>query len=133
MRLRFGALAVTALVVGSGCGGENGGTPPGVRGDLTVSFVESASDLGAVLLTVTGGEVEVATAIPGGVVVSFASPSPGVTRIVVSGALAPGDFLRLRVPDVNAVSAYAIRIDQSAHAETFALVDPALSSFSIRR
>jgi hypothetical protein len=37
------------------------------------------------------------------------------------------------VPDVSAVNAYAIRIDQSAHAETFALLDPALSSFSIHR
>ena len=107
------------------------GDEPGARGDLTVSLVESGGDLGAVLLTVTGGEVETVTAIPGGVVVSFASPSPGVTRIVVSGALVHADLLRLRVPDVNAVSAYAIRIDQSAHAETFALLDPALSSFSI--
>jgi hypothetical protein len=132
MSLRFGAFALTALVLGSGCGG-NGGTPPGARGDLTVSFVESGSDLGAVLLTVTGGEVETVTSIPGGVVVHFATPSPGVTRIVVSGALVPGDLLRLRVPEVNAVNAYAIRIDQSAHAETFALLDPALSSFSIHR
>lgn len=125
--------AVTAAAVGLGCGGESGGTPPRVRGDLTLSYVVSASDIGAVLLTVSGGEVEAVAAIPAGVTVSFATLSPGVTRVVVSGTLVSGDLLRVRVPDVNAMDAYVVRIDQVAHAGTFALLDPTTSSFTIRR
>lgn len=132
MRARL-VCAVAAMALGLGCGGENGGTPPQVRGDLTLSHIVSGSDLGAVLLTISGGEVEAVTAIPAGVTVSFATQSPGITRVVVSGTLASGDLLKVRVPDVNAVDGYVVRIDQVAHAETFALLDPAASSFTIRR
>jgi hypothetical protein len=122
-----------ALMVTLGCGGENGGTPPQVRGDLTLAYVGDGNDVGAVLLTISGGEVEAVAAIPAGVAVSFATPSPGVTHLVVSGTLASGDLLQIRVPDVNAVEGYVVRIDQVAHAETFALLDPTTSSFTIRR
>jgi len=124
---------LTALVLGLGCGGGDGGTPPRVPGNLTLSYVVNGSGLGAVLLTITGGEVEAVTAIPAGVAVSSASSSPSVTRVVITGALVPGDLLTLRVPDVAAAESYLVRIDQIAHGETFALLDPALSSFTIRR
>jgi hypothetical protein len=132
MRARF-AGATAALLVTLGCGGENGGTPPQVRGDLTLSYVVTDHDHGAVLLTISGGDVEAVSAIPAGVTVSFASQSPGVTRVVVTGGLASGDLLKVRVPDVNAVDGYVVRIDQVAHAETFALLDPTGSSLTIRR
>jgi hypothetical protein len=132
MRARFVG-AAAALVLALACGGENGGTPPQVRGDLTLSYVGGGHDVGAILLTVSGGEVEAVAAIPAGVTVSFATPSPGVTHLVVSGTLVSGDLLQIRVPDVNAVEGYVVRIDQVAHAETFALLDPTTSSFTIRR
>lgn len=132
MRARF-HWATAALVLILGCGGEDGGTPPQVRGDLTLSYIGGTSDVGAVLLTISGGEVEAVAAIPAGVAVSFATPSPGVTPVVVTGTLASGDLLRIRVPDVNAAEGYVVRIDQVAHASTFALLDPTTSSFTIRR
>ena len=132
MRARF-VCAAAALVVALGCGGENGGTPPQVRGDLTLSYVGGCQGVGEILLTVSCGDVESVAAIPAGVAVSFATPSPGVTHVVVSGTLLSGDLLQIRVPDVNAVEGYVVRIDQVAHAETFALLDPTTSSFTIRR
>jgi hypothetical protein len=132
MRTRF-VCAAAALLVTLGCGGENGGTPPQARGDLTLSYVVTGNDVGAVLLTISGGDVEAVTAIPAGVTVSVASQSTGVTRVVVTGGLASGDLLKVRVPDVNAVDEYVVRIEQVAHAETFALLDPTGSSLTIRR
>jgi len=126
-----GILAALALALG--CGDDGGGTTPPVPGDLTLSYAQSGRPLGAVLLTISGGSIEAVTAIPAGLAVASADQTAGVTRIVISGTLTPGDMLKITVPDVNASDAYIVRVDQAADVETFALLEPSLSVFTLHR
>ena len=116
------------LLAAAGCGDQG----PTGAGELTVSFYQSGSDAGAILLTVSGGLVLDVTAV-GGQQASFGAAGPNTTRIVVAGALATGQLLRIRVPDVAQVAACSVRVNQVAHRSTFALLDPARFSLSISR
>jgi len=90
---------------------------------LTVTYFQGGPMAGALLMTITGGEVENVTAA-NGEQVSFSSPAPGTTRVVVVGDLATGALLRIRVPDVSLASRYVVVTDQVADKVTFSLIDP---------
>ena len=126
--VRLGDVAL-ALVL-AGCGGD--GQTPTERGDLLVTYFQSGAEAGAFLLTITGGPVEAVTAL-GGQQVSFASPIPGITKVVVAGTLGNGELLRLRVPDVTKFADYAVRVEQVADKTTFALIDPTGYTFTVHR
>lgn len=119
------ALLMTLAVA---CG--DGAGPPSQAGDLTVSYFQGGPSPGALLLTITGGEVENVTAASNEQV-SFASPSPGTTRVVVTGNLGTGALLRIRVPDVSLASRYVVVTDQVADKVTFALIDPGPHNLTI--
>lgn len=127
-RARLGLTVLTLAI--AGCGGENQNPTP--SGDLLVTYFQSGPEAGAFLLTITGGPVENVTAL-GGQQVSFVSPFAGTTKVVVAGALANGDLLRLRVPDVTKFADYTIRVEQVADQTTFALIDPAGYQFTVHR
>jgi hypothetical protein len=117
-------LAAAAAACGGGSGGPaGGGVQPGI---LTASLTVASGTPGALLLTITGGRVtSVSPVNPGAVQVSFASQIPGITRVMVTGALQTGDLLTITVPDITSFSGYAVRVDQAADNLTFALIDPA--------
>lgn len=125
-RLALTALLSLSAVTGCGDQGASG------AGDLTVSFFQATPDAGALLLTVSGGPVQDVTPV-GGQQVSFAGAGPNTTRIVVTGALATGQLLRLRVPEVGQVASYSVRVVQVAHKTTFALLDPSKYTMSVAR
>lgn len=128
MSRRFaGFIALVALLT-TACG--DGGGPPSGAGDLSVSYYQGGPSAGALLLTITGGEVENVTA-EHGEQVSFSSPSPGMTRVVVMGNLGTGTLLRIRVPDVSLASRYAVITEQVADRVTFSLIDPAPHTLTI--
>jgi len=121
MSRRFPGVAGLLLSLAAACG--DGGEPPSLAGDLTVSYFQGGPSAGALLLTITGGEVQNVTAA-NGEQVTFASPSPGTTRVVVLGNLGTGTLLRIRVPDVSLASRYVVVTDQVADRVTFSLIDP---------
>lgn len=123
-------LFIGTLVLLAGCGGD--GTPPSQAGDLTVSYFQGGPAAGALLATISGGPVESVTP-EHNEKVAFASPAPGVTRVVVTGDLATGIILRVRVPDVSRVSDYRVSIEQVADKVTFSLIDPASHTLTISR
>ena len=65
--------------------------------------------------------------------VSFASPAPGTTRVVVTGDLGTGTLLRVRVPDLSLAGNYTVRVDQVADRITFSLIDPGAHTLTIAR
>jgi hypothetical protein len=118
---RFPGVVALLLALAAAC--DDSGEPPSRAGDLTVSYFQGGPSAGALLLTITGGEVQNVTAA-NGEQVSFASPSPGTTRVVVIGNLGTGTLLRIRVPDVTLASRYVVATDQVADKVTFSLIDP---------
>jgi hypothetical protein len=130
---RLGSFALIAAL--AGCGGKDGGGPPGpVAGDLVVTYFQGGPAAGALLFTITGGQVQDVTArVAQQVQVSFASPVPGTTRVVVTGPLSTGDLVTVRVPDVSLASGYTVRVDQVADNVTFSLIDPSLHTLTIHR
>ena len=123
-------LIALTVVTAAGCG--DGGPPPSPAGDLTISYFQGGPRAGAILFTISGGPVEQVTA-ENSELVSFASPVPGTTRVVVTGDLGTGTLLRVRVPDVSLVASYTIRVDQVADRITFSLIDPGAHTLTIAR
>jgi hypothetical protein len=126
-RLGCALLAGVALV---SCGGD--ANQNSNAGDLLLSLYAGGPEAGAVLLVITGGPVQNATAL-GGQQVSFASPFSGNTRVVISGDLATGDVLRIRVPDLSRIADYHVQTLQVADKVTFALLDQGAYTFTVHR
>ena len=124
--LGFSALAALAL---ASCGAAEGGAAS-QRRDQLVSNIKAGPEARAILLTITGGPVEQVTAL-GGQQVSFASPFSGTTKVVITGNLANGDLLRIRVPDVTLV--YQAHAEQAADKVTFALQEATEYQFTVHR
>ena len=122
--------AFAVLALATACG--DGGQPPSGAGDLLVAYSPGSPDAGAIVLTITGGPVENVTPV-GSQQVSFSKPYPTTTRVIVIGALIPGDLLRIRVPDVSQVTGYTVKADQVADNTTFALLNPAQHTFTVHR
>lgn len=122
-------LLLSLLAFLAACG--NGGEPSGA-GDLFVTYQAENADAGAMVLTISGGAVETVSSV-GGQVVSFSTPFPTTTRVVVFGPFGTGDLLRIRVPDVSQATGYVVRAEQVAHTESFALLDPTQHTFTVHR
>jgi hypothetical protein len=116
------------LLALAACGGESGPT----AGDLLVSYFQSGPEPGAILLTISGGAVDKVTALAGQQV-SYASPTAGTTKAIVTGTFANGDLLRLHVPDVSLATSYTVRVEQVADQVTFALLNPAEYTFTVHK
>lgn len=128
---RLLGIATLGLLVS--CGGGDGGGPPGpVAGDLTVSYFQGAVEAGALLITISGGPVTSVTAL-GGQQLSSASPFANTTKVFVAGTLATGDLFKIHVPDIAAFASYTARIDQVADKVTFALLDPVSYNLTVHK
>jgi hypothetical protein len=125
-RLRY----TLTVLAGLGCGEAS--LPPSNAGDLTIDYFQGGPVAGALLFTISGGPVEDITA-EHGQQVSFASPAPGTTRVVVLGDIGTGILLRVRVPDVSLAASYSVRMDQVADRVTFALINPDPHTLTIAR
>lgn len=128
--------AMVGLLVGvGGCGGEDSGTgpPPVTAGEVTLVLSGSGSADGAVLLRISGGPVEAIAPI--GTLTVDGTPLAGGAqfRAVVTGNLVNGDIARIQVPDVGAAGDYTVVIEQVADGSTFALLDPAGRTVTVRR
>jgi hypothetical protein len=120
-----------ALVVGAigvtGCGDKKIVGPTG--GDLTVSYTGPSTTDGAILVLVTGAVDQVKQA--GSYQVASAAAGPGLTRVVITGQLVPGDLFKITVKDV--AGSYSAVVEAAADRNTFALAAPGPYAATVRK
>lgn len=125
----FGLLTLLAA-----CDAGNEGPPPPVAGDLLVTYFRGGPQVGAMLVTITGGKVESVSARSGqALTVSYSIPMPGTTKVIIIGTLQTGDILNVRVPDISLATGYVVKVDQVADDLTFSLIDPSQHNLTIHR
>ena len=130
--LRMSTIGLLTLLAACGAGDE--GPPPPVAGDLLVTYFRGGPQVGAMLFTISGGKVESVSARTGqALTVSFATPLPGTTKVIITGTLQTGDILTVRVPDVSLAAGYFVKVDQVADDLTFSLIDPSQHPLTIHR
>ena len=117
--IRAAAAASLAALLAAGCAND-GPTGP-AAGPLSISLTTPSTDDGAVLLAISGGAVDSVTAVGsyqlyGG---AGALPAGGVMRVIVRGTLTAGPVARVWVPDVAAVGAYRVTVEQAAARGTY--------------
>ncbi len=130
---RMAAVCLFTSLISCGGGGPGTGPPQAISGEVTLVLSGSGTTDGALLLRISGGPVDAIA--PVGPVTTDGAPLAGGAqfRAVVTGNLANGDLARIRVPDVAAAGAYTVVIEQVADRNTFALLDPAGRSVTVRR
>jgi hypothetical protein len=111
-------LAACLLVLLAAC---HATVPSTVPGTLTVHLVSAGTNDGAMVLVVSGGEVQSVETV-GSYEVTSNTDEAGM-HVMVVGNLAVGALVRLHVPDVSRASAYIAVIGQVADRTNFGLVD----------
>jgi hypothetical protein len=120
------------LVLLPACGGD-GPEPGPVAGEVTVSLATGVPNAGALLLRVVGPITQIEV-LGGHRMASAALGASNASRVVLSGRLAAGDILRLKIPDVSLYpGSYTVFVEQAAALDDFALLDPALFTLTLRR
>lgn len=115
-RLRLAAALAAGLVL-SACGGGGGGTGP-TAGSLAVTFSTPNADDGAVLMTISGAQID---SVSFGSYVGYSRKvNADSVVVVVAGHVAAGTLLTFAVPNTSAVSSYHAHILQVAQRSTYA-------------
>jgi hypothetical protein len=118
MRTRF--LLLLGIAGLAACGDSSPKEPDKVPGDLILAVGTAQTETGALLIRIAGGPVAEVKAI--GTYRVSSNIQPSVTRVVVTGAIVPGDIIRLAVPDVGIVTQYTAYVEQAALSTTHALI-----------
>ena len=123
------AVLLTAAV-GTACGGGDGGGPTKpVAGELVVRLASPNATDGALIVRVIGPVTGVTPA--GNYGVSHVTEG-NITRVILTGDIASGDLLRVKVPDVNQVLSYSAIVEQAASRVDYALFSISNYSLAIR-
>ncbi len=104
---------VLGLAAGLACGDDGGPTGP-VAGSLTVSLTTPNADDGAILLTVSGGDIDNAASALGPSFAFYSSQSGSSLTAIIVGDIVAGDLMTIHVPDVGAASSYTATAVQIA-------------------
>lgn len=91
--------------VAAGCGDDDGPTGP-VPGTVQVSLVTPNVDDGAVLFSVTGGEIGEPTSANAAHVFFFRRQASSSVTVAIVGDLTDGPLLEFDVPDVGDIGLY---------------------------
>jgi hypothetical protein len=113
---RWVATITVALAFTAACSSDTIGPMPGA---LRVVLLTPNSDDGALLLTVSGGNIDTVEAAGYSTYTSRISPTS--FRVVVAGDISAGAILTVRVPDVHASATYQATISQAASRSSFLL------------
>lgn len=110
MRIRtiVASLAFAGTVV-TACGGDGGGPNP-VPGLLTVTLATAATPPGAILFTISGGEIQGVTAT--GYPTYQAALSSTSRKVLLTGSITAGTLVQIQVPDVNQADDYVASVLQ---------------------
>ena len=130
---RRAAWALGGLAALWSCGGgdlaaPSDPTPHAVAGALLVSLGGGRSDLGAVILTISGGKIDSLTAAGYRLFPSRTSDSD--FRAIVVGNLVTGAIVKMWVPDVAAAPRYHVTADEAAGRD-LSEVDPSSVALSV--
>ena len=127
---RASLLAVlVAAVVGTACGGGDGGPVKPVAGELVVRLTSPNATDGALIVRVVG---PVTAVTPVGAYAISQVTQGTITRVIVTGDIVSGDLLRVKVPDVNQVLSYLANVEQAASRIDYALFSVSNYSLAIR-
>ena len=112
MRIRsmLGVLALSAATMTAcGGGGGDGGTGP-KAGLLTVTLNTAPANVGALLLTVTGGQIDGVSASG---YHTYQTPLGNSSRrVLLTGSIVAGPLLQIQVPDIAQFTSYSAVIQQ---------------------
>lgn len=111
-------LLMGLALASASCNEDSTRHAPGVPGILSVTLDAAAGNAGAILLSVTDAVDSVTAVSPYS---SFATASAQGANIVVTGDLAPGELVRLWVPDLSAAAGYQVTVHEVALKATFTL------------
>ncbi|MGE0354735.1 MAG: hypothetical protein AB7I33_06105 [Gemmatimonadales bacterium] len=114
MRIRTLVAPILILAAGlTACGGgDNGGGNPPVPGLLTVSLSSAPSNPGAIMFTVSGGQIDAVTT--GSYPTYQTTLNSTSRRVLLTGAITTGSLVQIQVPDINKASSYTASIQQVA-------------------
>ncbi|MGH7752498.1 MAG: hypothetical protein ACREN5_06755, partial [Gemmatimonadales bacterium] len=98
MRLPTERVRLLMLVAIGACGGDGTGPEPATPGRLSLRLTTPNSDDGAVLLEVSGGQID--SVVAAGYRLRATGPGANSRRVVVTGTLASGPVASIWVPDV---------------------------------
>jgi len=115
------AVVVTgALGLLSGCSEQASGP---VATTLQVSLSTPYTDDGALLFTVTGGQVDSVEAA--GYTIYTSRPDATTLQVILTGNLSPGNVAQLQIADERLASQYSASVNQVAARATYVERDPA--------
>jgi DNA-binding transcriptional regulator YdaS (Cro superfamily) len=127
---RASLLAVlVAAAAGTACGGGDAGPTKPVAGELMVRLTSPNATDGALVVRVVG---PVTAVTPVGAYTISQATQGNITRVIVTGDIASGDLLRVKVPDVNQVLSYSANVEQAASRVDYALFSVSNYSLAIR-
>ncbi len=127
---RSAAALALGLVLLLGCGPDDPDpTPKPVAGELVLSLTSPNPNDGALIVRVIGTLTDVTPV--GNYRVSF-STQGNLTRVIVTGDVASGDLLRIKVPDVTQVRAYSASVEQAAARDSYALFSTSGYTLTLR-
>ena len=119
MRTRI-LLAILAGAGLSACGGGDGGGggPNPTPGTLNVVLTSAPVAPGAIMFTVSGGQIDAVSSIYTG----YENPTASNSRkILLTGALVTGTIATIDVPDIDAADNYVVQVLQVAARGTAAV------------
>ncbi len=104
------ALALAGVALTACGGGDHGGGNDPQAGLLTVTLTNAASGPGAIMFTVTGGQIDAVTA---GTYATYESAlSMNSRKILLTGNIVAGTLVHLEVPDISKASSYVATVNQ---------------------
>lgn len=120
MRIRnlFSILAGAGLAACGGGGDGGGGGPNPTPGTLEVVLTNAPTAPGAIMFTVSGGQIDDVSSTYTGYESATAANS---RKILLTGALVAGTVATIDVPDIAAVDNYVVQVLQVAARGTAAV------------
>jgi hypothetical protein len=104
----------------NGCSGQPSSP---IAATLQVSLSTPFNDDGALLFTVTGGQVDSVDAA--GYTLYTSRPDPATLQVILTGNLSPGIVAQLHIADERVASQYSATVTQVAARQTYIERDPA--------
>lgn len=121
MRIRtlFAAFALAgAGLTACGGGGDGGGGPNPTPGTLDVVLTNAPVAPGAIMFTVSGGQI---TGVTSSYTMYQSTTATNSRKIMLTGTLIAGAMVQIQVPDVGAVDNYVVQVLQVAARATAAV------------
>lgn len=116
--MRIRTFLFTLALAGAGltaCGGGDGGGPNPTSGSLDVVLTSAPIAPGAIMFTISGGQID-------GVTSNFTmyqtATATNSRKVLLTGPIVAGTVVQIEVPDIDAVDNYVVQVLQVAARST---------------